>query len=187
MSQPKPHHQLDFVYPYRLPENSHPYAGLLVHPLGLRLDPELIQDLCVFLFDMLGCKFHDVIPSTREFVFDWEASREVDTLVEGGDKAAVWAPELPPGLELDPRTGRLHGTLPEGVWKFTVHVGPQIKYDARGGSGSPHEHGGWIGALEERENPGAHVNVDALSDEEKTALLNQLLEEKRHSDEKEGT
>lgn len=181
--------QLEAVYPYALPEGSHPLAGLLVHPLGLQLEPELIQDLAMFLFDMLGCKFHDVEPTTREYVFDWESPRVVDEWVPGGDKASVWSPELPPGITIDPRNGHMTGTLPEGVWKFTVHIGPQIKYDARGGTGSPHEQGQWIGMLEQREEASVVDHVDSLTDDEKDALLKRLLEEqaaKRDETHKEG-
>lgn len=179
---------MEFVYPYALPEGSHPYAGLLVHPLGLRLEPDLINDLCYFLFDMLGCKFFDVEPTTVEYSLTWDDDHELDVMVPGGDKAAVWCPNLPPGLSLDPRTGRMVGTVEPGVWEWTVHVGPQVKYDARGGDGSPYSEGQWVGALEERFTPPAptEVDVQSMTAEEKEALLVQLLAEKQHSDENEA-
>ena len=183
------HQQLDFIYPYPAGEGMHPYAPVLLHPLGLRFEPELINDLCMFLFDMLGLKFHDVTPTTVDYKVTWDDPREVDIHVPGGDKSAVWAPQLPPGIVIDPRTGHMTGTLPEGVWEWTVHVGPQIKYDACGGDAGPYGCGQWIGALEEREQvkelPTAS-DISTLTPEQKDALLQQLLAEKQHSDETQG-
>lgn len=181
--------QLDFMWPYPVPEGMHPYAPLLIKPLGFNMDIDLINDLCRFLFDLVGVKLHDQEPTTVEYSRGWDDSREVDELVPGGSLAAVWCPVLPPGLSLDPRTGLMKGTLPEGVWSWTVHVGPQIKFDALGGVGSPNEDGRWIGALEERqgavqvvEDSAAPIDVSKLTAKQRALLLAEL--QKNNSDEK---
>lgn len=174
------HAQLDQVFPYPVPEKFHPYSGLLVRPLGLRLEPELIHDLCVFLFDMMGCKFHDVEPATHEFSVGWDDPRKVDEMIPGGDLTSTWCPNLPPGLSLDPRTGHMHGTLEPGPWEWTVHTGPQMKFDAMGGTGSPYEDGQWIGWLENRFEPEPihPTDVSQMTVEQKEQLLAALLQEK---------
>lgn len=176
--------QMDFMFPYPVPDGMHPYAPLLAKPLGLALDTELMNDLAVFLFDLVGVKLHDVEPNILEFFRGWDDPRQVDEVVPGGDMAAVWSPDLPSGLSLDPRTGHMVGVLPDGEYRWVVHVGPQIKFDAFGGVGSPHEDGRWIGALEDRyvsEASPPSIDVSVLSPTEREELLLEL--QKHNSDE----
>jgi len=169
--------QLEFMFEHPAPAGRHPYIQLFLNPLGMKLDDELMNDLATFIFDMCGAKLHDVEPRTVDYSRRWDDPREVDEVVPGAELTSVWCPNLPPGLSLDPRTGRMSGTLPQGVYEWTVHVGPQVKYDALGGMGSPHEDGRWIGALEDREErPAAPVDVASLTREEQQALLIQLQE-----------
>lgn len=176
------HRQLAFMYEHPAPPGRHPYIQLLLHPLGMQLDEEMMDDLITYLVDMVGMKFHDVEPHTVDYHVGWDDPREVDVMVPGGDLAAVWSPILPPGLYLDPRTGHMVGTLPEGPWDWTVHVGPQVKYDSLGGNGSLAEQGLYIGALEDR----AEVPLQAQAAAEDLSIdeLEELLARKR---EEEGT
>ena len=167
--------QLEFMFPYKVPEDAHPMSPILVRALGLQMQPDMINDLCVFLFDMVGLKLHDVRPRVEHFSWGWDDPRKVDIRIPGADKAAVWSPLLPPGLRIDAERGRLRGTLEEGPWECDIHIGPAVKYDALGGSGSPNEPGVWIGALEERqpvETP--PIDVSTLTAEQRAALLAEL-------------
>lgn len=166
------HRQLAFMYEHPAPEGRHPFIQLLLRPLGLQLEEEMMDDLAHYLFGMVGLKFHDVEPHTIDYTVAWDEPREVDIMVPGGDLAAVWAPTLPAGLSLDPLTGHMVGTLPHGTWSWTVHVGPQVKYDSLGGHGTLAEQGLYIGALEDRMRVEPVVRTaDDLTVEELEELL----------------
>ncbi|AIT62185.1 Ig domain-containing protein [Corynebacterium doosanense] len=167
--------QIDFMFEHPAPAGKHPYIQLFLNPLGMKLDNEFMNDLSTFIFDMCGAKLHDVEPHTVEYSRGWDDPRNVDEIVPGSELTSVWSPDLPPGLTLNPRTGELQGVLPAGPYTWTVHVGPQVKYDSLGGSGSPHEEGRWIGALEDRERAVPQpVDVAALTPAQREALLAQL-------------
>lgn len=167
--------QLAFMHENEPPEGVHPMAQLFLHILGAKFEPEMMNQLAIFIFDMCGAKLPDVAPSEVEYFRDWKDSREVDEIVPGAELTAAWSEQLPPGLSLCPRTGHMTGTLPAGQYRWTVRLCPQVKYDALGGSGSPHEDGLWIGALEERAQVATPtVDVSALTGEQKAALLADL-------------
>lgn len=170
--------QLDFMFEHQPPEGVHPYAQLFLHPLGMKLTSEMMDDLAAFLFDMVGVKLHDVEPSSVEYSREWKDPREVDEIVPGSEFTAAWCEQLPPGVSLDSHTGRMVGVLPPGMYSWVVHLGPQVKYDAMGGSGSPHEDGRWIGALEERTPIAPSLpDVSTWTVEQKAALRAALDEE----------
>ena len=113
-----------------------------------------------------------------EYFRDWKDDRDVDEIVPGSGYTAAWSEQLPPGISLCPRTGRMVGTLPRGQYRWTVRLGPQVKYDTLGGDGSPHQDGRWIGALEDREPvTTAPVDVKSLTPEQRAELRAALAEE----------
>lgn len=163
--------QMKFMFENEPPKGVHPLAPLFLHPLGMKFTPEMMDELATHLFDMCGAKLHDVEPTSVEYFRDWKDDREIDEVVPGSEYTAAWSEQLPPGISLCPRTGRMVGTLPRGQYRWTVRLGPQLRYDALGGSGSPHEDGRWIGALEDRELVAAPtVDVHALTPEQRAAL-----------------
>lgn len=170
--------QMRFMFEHEPPEDVHPYAQLFLHPLGAKLTPEMMNELATHIFDMCGAKLPDVAPSTVEYFRDWKDDREVDEIVPGAEHTAAWSEQLPPGLSLCPRTGRMVGTLPAGQYRWTVRLGPQVQYDSLGGQGSPHQDGRWIGALEDREPVAVQaVDVKALTPGQRAALRAALDEE----------
>lgn len=170
--------QREFLFPYPVPEDYPLLAPLLVKPLGLVLQPEAIVDFANFL-EMAGVKLHDIAPAVHTFDIGWDDDHEIDFTPPNGHLTCVWSPDLPSALAIDKNTGRVHGVLPSGPWKFSIHVGPQIKYDALGGSGSPHDDGQWIGALEDREPVDESLGVDvaALSPAQRARLRAELDKE----------
>ncbi|OLT54830.1 hypothetical protein BJF89_00940 [Corynebacterium sp. CNJ-954] len=170
--------QLDFMFENEPPVDVHPMAQLFLHPLGMKFTPEMMNELATFIFDMCGAKLHDVAPSTVEYFRDWKDDREVDEYVPGAEYTAAWSENLPTGISVCPRTGHMAGTLPAGQYRWTVRLGPQVRYDSLGGSGSPHEDGLWIGALEERQGPASpQVDVSSMTPEQKAALRAALDQE----------
>lgn len=170
--------QMHFMFEHEPPQGVHPYAQLFLHPLGMKFTPEMMNELATHIFDMCGAKLHDVAPTRTEYFRDWKDDREVDEIVPGSEFAAAWSEQLPPGISLDPRTGRMVGTLGRGQWRWVVRTGPQVKYDSLGGQGSPHQDGRWIGALEDREPVAVQaVDVKALTPEQRAALRAALDEE----------
>lgn len=170
--------QMQAMFEHAPPEGVHPMAQLFLHPLGMKFTPEMMNELATHLFDMCGAKLHDVDPASVEYFRDWKDDRDVDEIVPGAEYTAAWSEQLPPGLSLDPRTGRMVGTLPRGQYRWTVRLGPQVQYDSLGGSGSPHEDGRWIGALEDREpiTPQT-VDVKSMTPEQRAELRAALDEE----------
>lgn len=170
--------QMQAMFETPAPEGVHPMAPLFLNVLGARFTPEMMNDLATFLFDMVGAKLHDVEPSETTYFRDWKDDREVDEIVPGSEYAATWSEQLPPGITLNPRTGRMVGTLGRGQWRWTVRTGPQVQYDNLGGTGSPHEDGRWIGYLEDREPvTTSTVDVKSMTPEQRAELRAALDEE----------
>lgn len=163
--------QMKTMFEHPAPEGMHPMVQLLLHPMGMRFTPEMMNDLATFLFDMVGVRLADITPRTIDFHRRWGDDRVVDETIEDAKVTCVWSEQLPPGVSLDPFTGRMVGELPAGDYRWQVRVGPQVKYDALGGTGSPNDEGRWIGVLEEREeiDRGA-VDVSSMSSEQRAAL-----------------
>lgn len=170
--------QMRAMFDNEPPPDVHPMAQLFLHPLGMKFTPEMMNDLASFIFDMCGAKLPDVEPTTVDYRRGWKDSRDVDEYVPGAEFTAAWSPILPPGISLNPRTGHMVGTLPSGLWEWTVHLSPQVKYDNLGGSGTPNEDGRWIGFLEDREPVAdAEVDVSSMTPEQKAKLRAALDEE----------
>lgn len=163
--------QLEFMYPYPVEDGWPMLMPVVMRMLGMNWDPEMAKDVALFL-EAAGLKLHDVEPAAHVVKIAADDPREVDLSFPDGELTCVWSPDLPTGLSIT-EDGRVVGTLGFGPYEFTVHVGPQVKFDALGGSGSPNEEGGWIGALEDRE-PVPTVDmpdvVAGLSAEDRDAL-----------------
>lgn len=168
--------QLEFMYPYPVEDGWPEYMPLVMKMLGMNLDSDMARDVALFL-KACGLVLHDVEPAAHRVKIAHDDPREVDLSFPDGEMTCVWSPDLPTGLSVTD-DGRVVGEVGFGPYEFTVHVGPQVKYDALGGSGSPLEDGEWIGALEDRttvpEVPAPDVVVaglDATQREELRAAL----------------
>jgi hypothetical protein len=172
--------QMRFMFDQSAPEGHHPMVQLMLAPLGMRFEPEVMDDLARWWFDMIGLRLADVEPTVLEFHRGWKDDRLVDETIREADRAAVWSEQLPPGVSLDNFTGRMAGELPPGDYRWEVRVGPQVKWDSRGGDGTPDTGGGWIGALEDREDMTTPpVDVSVLTEDQKAALRAALEEDDR--------
>ena len=139
------------LYPFRMPENVHPYAWVL---LGFGLPGELLDKLARHLFDDLGVSMPSLEPVAHDF--NWSVGIEqdgyervevgdvLDIPIEGG-AVRVTGGALPPGVRLDKTGKRLYGTLTHGgLYSVTVTVLPAVKYDPLGSAGGPEDPGVWI-------------------------------------------
>ena len=178
------------LYPFRMPENVHPYAWVL---LGFGLPGELLDKLARHLFDDLGVSMPSLEPVTHEF--NWSVGIEqdgyervevgdvLDIPIEGG-AVRVTDGALPPGVRLDKTRKRIHGTLTHGgLYSVTVTVLPAVKYDPLGSAGGPEDPGVWIPAGQPRKQVDSGLGefpstVDDLSVEEKDRLLAALMAER---------
>ena len=178
------------LYPFRMPENVHPYAWVL---LGFGLPGELLDKLARHLFDDLGVSMPSLEPVEREF--SWSVGFEqdgyervevgdvLDIPIEGG-AVRITGGALPPGVRLDKTGKRLYGTLTHGgLYSVTVTVLPAVKYDPLGSAGGPEDPGVWIPIDQPRKQVDAGLGefpstVDDLSVEEKDRLLAALMAER---------
>ena len=178
------------LYPFRMPENVHPYAWVL---LGFGLPGELLDKLARHLFDDLGVSMPSLEPVAHEF--NWAVGIEQDGYerVEVGDVADIPVEggavritdgALPPGVRLDKTGKRLYGTLTHGgLYSVTVTALPAVKYDPLGSPGGPEDPGVWIPAGQPRKQVDSGLGefpstVDDLSVEEKDRLLAALMAER---------
>lgn len=178
------------LYPFRMPENVHPYAWVL---LGFGLPGELLDKLARHLFDDLGVQLPSMEPVAHEF--NWAVGIEQDGYerVEVGDvldipidggAVRVTGGALPPGVRLDKTGKRIHGTLTHGgLYSVTVTVFPAVKNDPLGSAGGPEDPGMWIPIDQPRKQVDSGLSefpstVDDLSVEEKDRLLAALMAER---------
>ena len=178
------------LYPFRMPENVHPYAWVL---LGFGLPGELLDKLARHLFDDLGVSMPSLEPVTYDF--KWSVGIEQDGYehVEVGDvldipidggAVRITDGALPPGVRLDKTGKRLSGTLTHGgLYSVTVTVLPAVKYDPLGSTGGPEDPGAWIPIDQPRKQVDSGLGefpstVDDLSVEEKDRLLAALMAER---------
>ena len=178
------------LYPFRMPENVHPYAWVL---LGFGLPGELLDKLARHLFDDLGVSMPSLEPVTHDF--NWSVGIEqdgyervevgdvLDIPIEGG-AARITGGALPPGIRLDKTGKRLYGTLTHGgLYSATVTVFPAVKYDPLGSAGGPEDPGVWIPVDQPRKRVDAGLRafpttVDDLDADEKDRLLAALMAER---------
>ena len=175
------------LYPFRMPENVHPYAWVL---LGFGLPGELLDKLARHLFDDLGVSMPSLEPVEREF--SWSVGFEQDGYeraevggyvsipLEGG-AVRITGGALPPGIRLDKTNKRIHGTFTHGgLYSVTVTIFPAVKYDPLGSPGGPEDPGVWIPVGQPRKRVDAGLRafpttVDDLDADEKDRLLAALM------------
>ena len=178
------------LYPFRMPENVHPYAWVL---LGFGLPGELLDKLARHLFDDLGVSMPSLEPVTHDF--NWSVGIEqdgyervevgdvLDIPIEGG-AVRITGGALPPGIRLDKTNKRIHGTFTHGgLYSVTVTISPAVKYDPLGSAGGPEDPGVWIPVDQPRKRVDAGLRafpttVDDLDADEKDRLLAALMAER---------
>ena len=178
------------LYPFRMPENVHPYAWVL---LGFGLPGELLDKLARHLFDDLGVSMPSLEPVTHDF--NWSVGIEQDgyervevgdylSIPLGGGAVRITGGALPPGIRLDKTNKRIHGTFTHGgLYSVTVTIFPAVKYDPLGSAGGPEDPGVWIPVNQPRKqvDAGLHAfpaTVDDLDADEKDRLLAALMAER---------
>lgn len=147
---------MDFRYivPTQVPESEHPYAGLF-----LGVVPEGRESAVArHIFDDLGARFEigDAETITLGWAVDFETNSDrertsvgqsLEFTIPGADKRGVRIVEgyLPPGIELHRHNGTLTGVFAKpGLYDVTLALGPAVKLDPLGGSGTPGEQVAWI-------------------------------------------
>ena len=143
-----------YIVPTGVPESEHPYAGLF-----LGVVPEGRESAVArHIFDELGARFQvgEAETITLGWAVDFETSsdRKRATVGEslafqipGADRFGVRIIEghLPPGIRLERHTGRLAGVFAKpGLYDVTLALGPAVKLDPLGGTGTPGEQVAWI-------------------------------------------
>lgn len=143
-----------YIVPTEVPESEHPYAGLF-----LGIVPEGYESRAArHIFDELGARFEIGEPETITMSwavdFDTDSDRTranigdiMDMVVPGADRRGVRIIEghLPPGTRLERHTGKLVGVFSRpGLYDVTLALGPAVKLDPLGGSGTPGEQVAWI-------------------------------------------
>jgi|GEM_PF-1229265 len=143
-----------YIVPTPVPESEHPYAGLF-----LGVVPEGRESAVArHIFDELGARFEVGEPETVTlgWAVDFETDsdrqcvtvgEELDFQIPGADRRGVRIVEghLPPGIRLERHTGRLAGVFAKpGLYDVTLALGPAVKLDPLGGTGTPGEQVAWI-------------------------------------------
>ena len=143
-----------YIVPTQVPESEHPYAGLF-----LGVVPEGRESAVArHIFDELGARFQvgelETITLGWAVDFDTDSDRqsatvgeELDFQIPGADRRGVRIAEgyLPPGIEINRHNGTLTGTFAKpGLYDVTVALGPAVKLDPLGGTGTPGEQVAWI-------------------------------------------
>jgi hypothetical protein len=143
-----------YIVPTEVPESEHPYAGLF-----LGVVPEGRESAVArHIFDDLGARFEigDAETITLGWAVDFETNsdrerasvgKSLDFTIPGADKRGVCIIDghLPPGIELNRHNGTLTGTFAKaGLYDVTLALGPAVKLDPLGGTGTPGEQVTWI-------------------------------------------
>lgn len=143
-----------YIVPTNVPESEHPYAGLF-----LGVVPEGRESAVArHIFDELGARFEvGELETVRlgwavDFATDSDRERatvgeELEFQIPGADRRGVRIVEghLPPGIELNRHNGTLAGTFAKpGLYDVTLALGPAVKLDPLGGTGTPGEQVAWI-------------------------------------------
>ena len=143
-----------YIVPTEVPESEHPYAGLF-----LGVVPEGRESAVArHVFDDLGARFQvgdaETIRLGWAVDFDTDSDRqcvtvgeELDFQIPGADRRGVRIVEghLPPGIEIYRHNGTLTGAFAKpGLYDVTLALGPAVKLDPLGGTGTPGEQVAWI-------------------------------------------
>ena len=143
-----------YIVPTEVPSTEHPYAGLF-----LGVVPEGRESAVArHIFDDLGARFQvgdaETITLGWAVDFDTDSDRRratvgesLDFTIPGADKRGVRIVEghLPPGIELHRHNGTLTGEFSKpGLYDVTLALGPAVKLDPLGGTGTPGEQVAWI-------------------------------------------
>lgn len=143
-----------YIVPTQVPESEHPYAGLF-----LGVVPEGRESAVArHVFDDLGARFRvgdaETVRLGWAVDFDTDSDREratvgesLDFTIPGADRRGVCIIDghLPPGIELNRHNGTLTGTFAKaGLYDVTLALGPAVKLDPLGGTGTPGEQVAWI-------------------------------------------
>ena len=149
-----------YIVPTPVPESEHPYAGLF-----LGMVPEGRESAVArHIFDELGARFQvgEAETITLGWAVDFETDSDrkrsnvgdiMDMVVPGADRRGVRIIEghLPPGIRLERHTGRLAGVFAKpGLYDVTLALGPAVKLDPLGGTGTPGEQVEWIPIAQKR-------------------------------------
>lgn len=143
-----------YIVPTEVPESEHPYAGLF-----LGVVPEGRESAVArHVFDDLGARFQ--VSESETVTLGWavdfatDSDREratvgksLDFQIPGADRCGVRIVEghLPPGIELHRHNGTLTGMFTKpGLYDVTLALGPAVKLDPLGGTGTPGEQVAWI-------------------------------------------
>ena len=143
-----------YIVPTGVPESEHPYAGLF-----LGVVPEGRESAVArHIFDELGARFQ--VGEAETFTLGWAVDFDTDSdrqcatvgesldfQIPGADRFGVRIVEghLPPGIELNRHNGTLTGTFTKpGLYDVTLALGPAVKLDPLGGTGTPGEQVAWI-------------------------------------------
>ncbi|MEJ6013822.1 hypothetical protein WG936_08235 [Corynebacterium sp. H127] len=184
------------IYPADLPPGIHPMVQLMA---GMDLTIDVADKLARHLFDVVGCRFHQVERQDHivSFAVSWprdagdrhvaKVGEALNLAIPGGDQTAVaiTAGYLPPGIKLEKHTGTLVGIFTRpGLYEATITVGTRVKWDPIGTDTDFHSAGSWIPIEMPRdERPvdlsGFPITVDDLDDYSKSLLLSKLLEWER--------
>ena len=149
-----------YIVPTGVPESEHPYAGLF-----LGVVPEGRESAVArHIFDELGARFQvgeaETITLGWAVDFDTDSDRErvtvgeeLDFQIPGADRRGVRIVEghLPPGIEIYRHNGTLTGAFAKpGLYDVTLALGPAVKLDPLGGTGTPGEQVEWIPIAQKR-------------------------------------
>lgn len=149
-----------YIVPTNVPATEHPYAGLF-----LGVVPEGRESAVArHIFDDLGARFEvgDAETVTLGWAVDFETNSDrqrtsvgesLEFTIPGADRRGVRIVEgyLPPGIELHRHNGTLTGTFAKpGLYDVTLVLGPAVKLDPLGGTGTPGEQVAWIPVNQKR-------------------------------------
>lgn len=176
-----------YIVPTNVPKSEHPHAGLF-----LGVVPEGRESAVArHIFDDLGARFEIGEPETITlgWAVDFETNTDrqratvgqsLDFTIPGADKRGVRIVEghLPPGIELHRHNGTLTGEFTKpGLYDVTLALGPAVKLDPLGGTGTPGEQVAWIPINQKRARAESTIPVPKTLDHLTALELSQLAAE----------
>lgn len=176
-----------YIVPTEVPASEHPYAGLF-----LGVVPEGRESAVArHVFDELGARL--CLSEPEEVSVGWAVEfatksdrlkvmvgEPVEFTIPGADRYGVRLVKghLPPGITLNRHDGTLSGCFTKpGVYDATFALGPAVKLDPLGGTGSPGEPVRWIPIGAARMSAVSETPVPATLDGLSALELSQLAAE----------